>query len=311
MPDCLIITANAAELAEEIARLADFPIAIKACASAEQALAEYTDESVVFGNPDMIAAVLPKMWAVDWVQSTWAGVTPLIALAQRDYVLTGIKDVFGPQMSEYVLGYLLAHELKVVQRILKQREHNWFKSYSGTLQEKRLGIMGTGSIGRHIAKTASHFGMQVTGLSRSGDASPGFVKVLQLSQLHDFLEELDYLVATLPQTTATDKLLDAAALAKLPAHAYFINIGRSNVVDDEALIDALRDNRLAGAALDVFDEEPLPQDSLLWEIPNLSITAHIAAVSHTSLIVPIFMENYLRYINQEPLKFVIDFDAGY
>ncbi len=311
MPDCLIITAIAEELAEEIARLADFPIAIKACASAKQALAEYTDESVIFGNPDMIAEVLPKMWAVDWVQSTWAGVTPLIALDQRDYVLTGIKDVFGPQMSEYVLGYLLAHELEVVQRMTEQRAHNWYKTYSGTLEGKHLGIMGTGSIGRHIATTAAHFGIKVTGLSRSGAALPEFEKVLQVDQLHEFLEHLDYLVAILPQTSATDKLLDAAALAKLPAHAYFINIGRSNVVDDEALIDALRNNTLTGAALDVFDEEPIPADSPLWDAPNLSISAHVAAVSHTPLIVPIFIENYLRYINQQPLKYVIDFDAGY
>lgn len=311
MPDCLIITAIAQELAEEIARLADFPMAIKACTTAEQALAEYTDESVIFGNPDMIAKVLPKMWAVDWIQSTWAGVTPLMALDQRDYVLTGIKDVFGPQMSEYVIGYLLAHELKVVQRADEQRAHNWYKTYSGTLEGKRLGIMGTGSIGRHIAKTATHFGVTVTGLSRSGAESPEFKQVLKVAELHDFLEGLDYLVAALPQTSATDKLLDAAALARLPARAYFINVGRSNVVDDEALIDALRNNTLAGAALDVFDEESIPRDSPLWDAPNLSITAHVAAVSHSSLIVPIFVENYRRYIEEQPLKYVIDFDAGY
>ena len=311
MPDCLIITAIAEELAGEIARLADFPIAIKACTTAEQALAEYTDESVIFGNPDMIAEVLPKMWAVGWIQSTWAGVAPLMALDQRDYVLTGIKDVFGPQMSEYMIGYLLAHELKVVPRADAQRAHNWYKTYSGTLQGKRLGVMGTGSIGRHIAKTATQFGVKVRGLSRSGAESPEFEQVLKVAQLHDFLEDLDYLVAALPQTTATDKLLDAAALAKLPAHAYFINVGRSNVVDDDALIDALRNNKLAGAALDVFDEEPIPRDSPLWDAPNLSITAHIAAVSHSSLIVPIFVENYRRYISEQPLKFVIDFDAGY
>ena len=311
MPDCLIITANAQELAKEIVRRADFPIAIKACTSAGQALAEYTDESVIFGNPDMIAEVLPKMWAVDWIQSTWVGVTPLMALDQRDYVLTGIKDVFSPQMSEYVIGYLLAHELKVVPRADAQRAHNWYKTYSGTLQGKRLGVMGTGSIGRHIAKTATHFGVKVRGLSRSGAESPEFEQVLKVGQLHDFLEDLDYLVAALPQTSATDKLLDAAALAKLPAHAYFINIGRSNVVDDEALIDALRNNKLAGAALDVFNEEPIPRDSPLWDTPNLSITAHIAAVSHSSLIVPIFVENYRRYIEEQPLRYVIDFDAGY
>jgi phosphoglycerate dehydrogenase-like enzyme len=311
MPACLIVTAAAEEFAEETARLADFAVSVKACTSAEQALDAYTNETVLFGNPDMIAEVLPRMPTVDWVQSSWAGVTPLMNLDYRDYVLTGIKDVFGSQMSEYVIGYLLAHELKVLERMARQREHDWFKSYSGTLEGKRLGIMGTGSIGQHIANTARHFGVTVTGLSRTGAEVQGFDKIMPAARLHDFLEQCDYLVAVLPQTAATDKLLDAAALARLPAHAYFINVGRGNVVDDEALIDALHNNRLAGAALDVFNEEPVPKDSPLWDTPNLSITAHVAAVSYTSIIVPIFVENYRRYLDKQPLNYVIDFAAGY
>lgn len=311
MPNCLIVTEIAEEFAAEIARLADIPIPLKACASPEQALAAYTDESVLFGNPGMIAAILPGMPTVRWVQSSWAGVTPLIALDRRNYILTGVKNVFGPQMSEYVMGFLLAHELKVLQREQAQRKHQWFTALSGTLQGKQLGIMGTGSIGRHIAKLARNFGVTVTGLSRSGAPSPDFDKVLSAAKLHEFLEQLDYLVSTLPQTPATDNLLNAAALAKLPAHAYFINVGRSNVVDHNALVDALCDGQLAGAALDVFDEEPVAPDSPLWDTPNLSVTAHIAAVSHPLLIVPVFVENYRRYADGQSLEHLVDFEAGY
>jgi len=311
MPDCLIITSLAEEFADEIARLAEVPIAVKACLSAEQALHEYTNETILFGNPGVIAPILHQMPDVDWIQSSWAGVTPLLAIGQRDYTLTGVKGVFGPQMSEYVIGYLLAHELKVLERKQQQGERAWFKTHSGTLRGKCLGVMGTGSIGQHIAATAKHFGMTVNGLSRSGVAAAGFDKVLGVTQLHEFLQATDYLVSTLPQTDATDNLLDATALAKLPVHAYFINVGRSNVVDDDALIEALRNGKLAGAALDVFDEEPVPQDSPLWDTPNLTITAHIAAVSHPLLIVPIFVDNYRRYIDQQPLEYVIDFEAGY
>jgi phosphoglycerate dehydrogenase-like enzyme len=311
MSDCLIISDSADEYAGEIERLANFPLPVKACTSAENALDEYAEQTVLFGNPDMIAAVLNEMPGVDWVQLTWAGVTPLLAIDRRDYVLTNVRDVFGPQMSEYVLGYLLAHELKVLERKERQLEHDWFDEHSGSLQGKRLGIMGTGSIGRYIAKTATFVGMNVSGLSRSGVLSPPFEKVLPVGQLHDFLKDIDYLVSTLPQTGESDSLLDEAALAKLPGHAYFINIGRSNVVDDDALIDALRDGSLAGATLDVFDEEPVPKDSPLWDTPNLSITAHIAAISHPSLIAPIFIDNYRRYANNQPLKYVVDFDAGY
>ena len=311
MPDCLIISAAANDYAAAITRLADSPVSVTACTTIERALHEYTDQSILFGNPDMIAKVIPEMASVDWVQSTWAGITPLLAVGRRDYVLTGVKDVFGQQISEYVLGYLLAFELKLLERMSAQRERNWFDVFSGTLHGKHLCILGTGSIGRHIAQTARHFGITVTGVSRSGAASPEFDAVITVAQLHSVLAETDYLVSVLPQTTATDGLIDQAALARLPAHAYFVNVGRSNVVDDEALIDALQNSKLAGAALDVFDEEPIPQDSPLWDAPNLSITAHIGALSHPSLIVPIFLENYRRYTNKQPLKYTVDFDAGY
>ncbi|MDX1405358.1 MAG: D-2-hydroxyacid dehydrogenase [Woeseiaceae bacterium] len=305
------MTAAAEEYAAELQRLAADSIPFKACTSVGDARSQYANETILFGRPDMIAELLPHMPAVDWVQSSWAGVTPLIEADRRDYQLTGVKDVFGPQMSEYVIGYLLAHELRLRERWEKQQQHEWFNEYSGSLEGKHLGIMGTGSIGRHIAQTAGHFGVDVTGLSRSGNAAPGFSRVMQQSELHAFLKPLDYLVAILPDTRETNHLLDAAALAQLPRHAYFINIGRSNVVDDAALIDALKNARLAGATLDVFDEEPIPADSPLWDTPRLLVTAHIAAVSLASLIVPIFIDNHHRYVNGEPLNHRVDFDAGY
>jgi phosphoglycerate dehydrogenase-like enzyme len=311
-PGCLIVTAIADEFAAEVARLtAAAPIPVTACTSAEQALERYSNESVLFGNPDMISKILPEMPAIKWVQSSWAGVTPFMELERRDYILTGVKDVFGSQISEYVFGFLLAHELKILQRKQEQEQHNWFKGISGTLAGKRIGILGTGSIGQHIAQTARCFGLQTIGLNRSGSTVAGFDKTFCNSDLSIFLENLDYIVSTLPQTPDTDKLLDAAALARLPDHAYFVNVGRSNVVDDDALIAALTSGKLAGAALDVYDEEPVPQSNPLWDTPNLSMTAHVAAVSHPLLIVPIFVENYWRYVNGQTLRYTIDFTAGY
>lgn len=311
MSGCMIITSLAKEFAAEAARLSGDTIPIKACATAEQALAEYTDETVLFGNPALIVPVLPKMPSVDWVQSSWAGVTPFIGCERRDYVLTGVKDVFGSQISEYTIGYLLAHELKILQRKDEQKQHNWFKGFSGSLRGKTIGVMGTGSIGQHIAGTAKTLGMHTIGLNRSGERATNFDRVRPVEELYDFLAEIDHLVATLPHTTETDNLLDAAALVKLSPEACFVNVGRSNVINDDALMEALRNKSLAGAVLDVFDEEPIPQDSQLWDTPNLSITAHIAAISHPLLLVPIFVDNYRRYVKNAPLKYVIDFDAGY
>jgi phosphoglycerate dehydrogenase-like enzyme len=310
-PNFIIVTAMAKEFAEEFARLTDYSLTVKACLSAEQALDEYDGEAILFGNPDMIGRLLPTMPAVEWVQSSWAGITPLLALDRRDYVLTGVKDVFGPQMSEYVMGYLLAHELKVLERIKAQREHRWLETRSGALEGKQIGIMGSGSIGQHVAKTAAYFGMTVSGLSRSGTPVEYFENMFNISEKEGFLNELDYLVTALPHTTDTDNLIDSAALSLLPNHAYLVNVGRSNVIDDEALMQALRNKTLAGAVLDVFDEEPIPEASGLWDTPNLSITAHIAAISDPLLIVPIFVENYRRFVGGKPLNYIIDFDAGY
>jgi len=306
----LVIGADAREYARLI-NAAEPSISVTTCRNADETPAAYTNQSVLFGNPESIARVLPDMPTVKWVQSTWAGVTPLLELGQRDYLLTGIKGVFGPQMSEFVIGYMLSNELKVIERFAAQRDRQWFEKGSGTLLGKNIGIMGTGSIGQVIARRAKDNGMTVTGLSRTGASNPEFEKVFKVEKLHAFLHGLDYLVSVLPQTCETDTLLNQSALAQLPAQAYFINVGRSNVVDDQALVSALTKGGLAGAVLDVFDVEPLAQDNPLWGAPNLLITGHIAATSHPDLIVPIFLDNYRRFVSGQDLVNVISFDNGY
>ena len=311
MPDCLIISSDAVDLAREIERISEIPIEIRPCFSAEQAVSEYGGETILFGKPAMIAQALPEMPGVEWVQSSWAGVEPLLNFERRDYLLTGIKGVFGPQMSEYVFGHLLAFELRLSEREARQKKKEWYQARSGTLHGKRLGIMGTGSIGRHIARTATAFGMTVSGLSRTGEAVSGFDSVEPSHRINGWLGDLDYLVSTLPRTPQTNHLLNEKTLALLPGHCFLVNVGRSNVLDEAALFDALKNRRLGGAALDVFEQEPLPEDSPLWHCPGLSITAHISAISHPGLIAPIFVENYRRYREGLELKYQVDFSSGY
>ena len=311
MPNCLFITKLADEFLAESRRISQRDMQATACKSAQEALDRYDGEEVLFGDPQMIASVLSEMPEVRWVQSSWAGVTPLVEHVRRDYQLTGVKGVFGTQMAEFTLGYMLANELRVFERRIKQQEATWYQAPSGTLRGKRLGIMGTGSIGRDIAGMAVKFGMEVHGLNRSGAEAANFSKVYAVDVIGEFLASLDYLVATLPQTPETDDLLTATTLTCLPPHAYFINVGRSNVVASDALVDCLQEGRLSGAVLDVFDQEPLPADSPFWRVPNLLVTAHIAAISHPLLIVPIFVDNYRRYVDDEPLQNKVDFVAGY
>lgn len=309
-PAVLIIGADAEEYARLIGA-AEPSIPVSTCQDVTEASAAYTKQSILFGSPDLIVRVLPDMPTVEWVQSTWAGVTPLLETGRRDYLLTGVKGVFGPQMSEFVIGYMLANELNVMERLTAQRAHQWLEKASGTLLGKKAGVMGTGSIGQAIARRAKENGMTVTGLSRTGAPNPDFSKVFKVDELHEFLHDLDYLVSVLPHTSETDLLLDQSALAQLPARAIFINVGRANVVDDEALVSALAGDALGGAVLDVFDVEPVPAGSPLWDAPNLLITGHIAAISHPDLIAPIFLENYQRFISGRSLHNVISFDNGY
>ena len=165
LPSVLIIGEDAGDYAALVETVDDLSIRIAVCPNASEAASVYSDQTILFGDPESIASVLPDMPTVEWVQSTWAGVTPLLEIDRRDYLLTGIKGVFGPQMSEYVIGYMLANELKVIERLAAQRDHQWFEKASGTLLAKKIGVMGTGSIGQAIARRAKDNGMTVTGLS--------------------------------------------------------------------------------------------------------------------------------------------------
>jgi phosphoglycerate dehydrogenase-like enzyme len=310
-PSVLILGEDSGALADLIAESAESTIPLTACSDVAAARAAYSGQAILFGDPESISEVLTDMPAVEWVQSTWAGVTPLLKLARRDYLLTGIKGVFGPQMTEYVLGYMLAHELRIPARLVEQRAHQWRETASGTLQGRKIGIMGTGSIGSAIASRATENGMVATGLNRSGAANSNFEKVYSTADLVHFLSELDYLVSVLPDTPETDNLLNEKTLASLPARACFINVGRANVVKVDALIMALNNKQLGAAVLDVFDEEPVPEDSPLWDTPNLLMTPHIAARSYPELIVPIFLSNYQRFASGQALDNLISFEHGY
>jgi phosphoglycerate dehydrogenase-like enzyme len=266
---------------------------------------------IALGEPHLLAAVAGLLPQLHWVQSTWAGIKPLLPLAASGVQVTGVKDVFGPKMAEYVLGYLLARELKIFARAGQQLSGNGWTQDNERLAGRTVGIMGTGSIGAHIAHKLQPFDVRLLGYSRSGAAVMPFEQVYGAAQLHDFLASLDYLVCVLPDTPDTDGLLDATALAQLPAGAVLVNVGRGPVLDEQALAVALHEGALAGAVLDVFREEPLPPEHPFWSAPNLLLTAHIAARSYPRDITAIFIDNYQRLLRGEALLHRVDPQRGY
>lgn len=310
-PAVLILSPDANDYLPCVGELAEAGIAFTVAESVSAAREIYAGQPVVLGQPDLVAQVLGDMPEVRWVQSSWAGVTPLLKTGRTDYLLTGVKDTFGPQMAEYVIGYMLAHELKVFERLGRQANRNWWDESSGTLQGKTAGIMGTGSIGASIARRLKPFGMRIIGFSRGGAAAEGFDRVFSAAQLADFLTGPDHVICVLPDTPQTRHILDAQAFRQMKDSCYLVNVGRGSVVDEPALAKALCAGELAGAVLDVFQQEPLPSDSPLWNAPGLIVTGHIAAQSRPADIARIFIENYRRYCKDEALRYRIDFERGY
>lgn len=310
-PSVLILASDAQEYLPLLEDLAGDGVAFTVAETVGKAHRAYVGQTVILGQPDLVAEALGEMPGVRWVQSSWAGVTPLLDLGRTDYLLTGVKDTFGSQMAEYVLGYLLANELKIFERLGRQANRCWWEEPSGSLKEKTLGIMGTGSIGSDIARVAKPFGMRITGFSRSGASAQGFERVFAGNQLEDFLAEPDYLVCVLPDTPGTRHLLDKGAFRAMKKDCYLVNVGRGALIHEEALAEALSKGELSGAVLDVFQAEPLPQESPLWNAPGLIVTAHVAAKSWPEDIARIFMENYRRYVAGKPLNYQVDFERGY
>jgi phosphoglycerate dehydrogenase-like enzyme len=267
---------------------------------------------LVFGEPSLIARVLPRLPEVRWVQATWAGVEPLLDRAlRRDYLLTNARGVFGVLMTEYVFGYMLAHERRMFEKYESQKQCRWDTRPPGSLRGRRLGLLGVGTIGAALARTAKHFGMHVRGLTRASRDCPDVDVYYHANDRLAFAAGLDYVVCIVPNTAGTRRLIDRDFLSALPPTAVVINPGRASVIDHDALASALTEGRLAAAVLDVFDAEPLPAEHVLWRTPNVFVTSHTAALSIPTDIAPLFIDNYRRLVSGEPLKYRVDFDLEY
>jgi len=267
---------------------------------------------IIFGTPDLVHQALLYAGNLKWVQSMWAGVAPLLQLdSRRDYQLTGVRDIFGSAMAEYVICHILMHERKSIERFKNQMKSKWDTTPPGALQGKCVGIMGLGSIGRAVAGMVKHFGVKTLGFSRSRTVCENFDRCFLPHDLLDFVHDLDYLVCILPDTPETIGMIDRKVMASMKNSVFIINAGRGALIDETSLIEALTHQTIAGAVLDVFVNEPLPEKHPLWKTPNTIITSHTAALTFPDTVTPIFIDNYHCFINGEPLKYVINFNKGY
>lgn len=267
--------------------------------------------NILLADPDLLAPCLDKFEKLKWVQSSWAGVTPLISAGRTNYCLTGLKGVFGDKMREYVFAYLLYFSRNINTFKQSQRQKQWLPPSIDSLKRKQLGILGVGDIGAEIAKTAKHFGMQVKGLTRSNRDCAAVDEYFDIRSKQGFCQGLDYVVNLLPDTPQTANIIDADFLSALPPKCVLINAGRGQAIDDEALIKQLKNKRLRAAVLDVFTQEPLPADNPFWELDNVIVTQHTAAISDVQDISQVFLGNLDCFITEKKLTDVVDWEKGY
>ncbi len=308
MPKVLIVSQHAEIYRNHLqqASLPDFDVTY--CLDAEQAGTYCAAAEIIFGAPDRIAPLLEHCHALRWVQSSWAGVRPFSDAQRRDYLLTGVKEIFGAPMSEYVLGWLLALERNILER---SRATDWDERAERGVEGKLAGIMGTGSIGSHVAHSLRHFGVRTRGFNSSGNSTPEFDSCFGPDALDAFADGLDYLVAILPDTEDTTNLIDAHLLARLRTGAIVINGGRGNCLVESDLVSAMKSGQVAHAVIDVMREEPPPASHPFWAEENIYLTSHTAAPTRASSIVRVFCENYARYISGEALHYTVNLERGY
>lgn len=308
MYQLLVISPHAGHFAELIEAEPLPGLHANYCETPEQARPFCDEAEIVFGAPDQVAGLLAHCPKLRWLQSSWAGVKPLLDSPRRDYTLTGVKGIFGPLMAEYVLGWLLAIERNIPARA--QARH-WGDGPDNYLAGKTLGIMGTGSIGSHVAQSARVFGLSLRGLNSDGRDIAGFDSCCSRADRLAFATDLDYLVALLPDTPASDALVDAQLLAQLNPGAILVNGGRANCLVQDDVLAALASGQLRHAVLDVLPREPLPDNDPLWLVENLSLTSHTAAPTRAEDIVALFRDNYHRYVAGDTLLHQVDFERGY
>lgn len=284
-------------------------------AGSDDLMQKIVDAEVFYGSPT------PKLLEVakrlKWVQVGSAGVENYVfpEMVQSDIVLTNSSGAYGPQISEHAIGLILALT-RGINRFVAQRAWHVDNLKPVDVSGMTMGIVGLGNIGSEIARRAHYgFDMKVLAIDpKSTLRRPGFVAELHYpSWLMEMVPQVDFLVSSAPLTRETKGMFNTNVFNAMKPSAYFINVSRGKLVDTPALVKALEEKRIAGAGLDVVDQEPLPSSSQLWKLPNVIVTGHTSGVCQNSerRRMEVFSENVRRYVAGEPLMNVIDKEKGY
>ena len=257
-----------------------------------------------------------------WIHLATAGVNQALTpelIGADQVIFTSSKGPMGSLMAEHAVMLMLALARDLRGYLDSQAKHFWSRHdyvvpFMSQMLGKTIAILGVGSFGGSLARICKvGFGMKVLGMARTSSSNPHVDRYFHRTELNAALAQADVVALCLPITPATEKTIDAEALAAMKPTAYLINVARGGLVDEEALIDALQDGRIAGAGLDTTTVEPLPEDSPLWALPNVIITPHVGPGTDAlgESLVDFWCENIRRFAENEPLLGIVDRHAGY
>lgn len=257
-------------------------------------------------------ADLPRL---RWIQTASAGVDAVVSpeVVERRITVTNARGVLDDAIAEWVLGVLLLFVKDLRRTLDLQREHRWQHRESERLAGRRLLVIGAGSVGRAIARLARAAGMRVEGVARRRrDDDPDFDRVETAGALPDLLPGAEFVVVSAPLTPDTRGMVDEAAFAAMPPGVRFVNVGRGPIVDEAALLAALRSGHVAAAALDVFAHEPLPPDHPFWDLDQVVVSPHQAGdfEGWRAAFTDVFVDNFRRWRRGEALRNVVDVRAA-
>jgi len=301
---------EAAEAAGLSGRVAIDTVARKERPSPEQ-LAR-TEALMAVGAPAGVLSAMPKL---RWIQSMTAGVEGWLAVPDlpAGVTLTCARGTHRESMPENIVAGLLYVAKPYAVAAANQKRGKWVSTVAQPINGKTLGILGLGAIGQEVARIAAALGMRVIGTRRRPEPMEHVEAVLPPEKTDEVLAQSDFVLLLLPATPETDNIMDAERLAKMKPTAWLLNFGRGHLIKDDDLIAAVKAGTIAGAVLDVFRQEPLPEDHPFWGTEGILVLPHIGGPhpQRDRIVARLFVENLRRFVDGEPLKETVDRAAGY
>ncbi len=294
----------------------NYPVKVVVCAEPAQLRKTIRDADIIISSWSFPPRLIEAAPSLKWIHSVGAGVDGILTsdLVRSSVLITSSSGIHREPISEHVLTYMLCFSRGFHTFMRQQVQKKWNRIGLDELAGKTVGIVGLGEIGSEIALKAKCLGMRVVAVKRTVGEKPGFVDELwSAGRLKKLLEESDFIVLSIPLTKTTAGLIGDEEFKSMKKSAYFINIGRGRLVQEEKLIQALKEGLIAGAGLDVFEKEPLPTESELWEMPNVIITPHVAGSNpyYFARAMSIFEENLKRFLKGDELVNLVDKKLGY